>query len=264
MNSDALIFDNLQGEFSLGNTTGNLAFEYYYLDNYVVAYVGLNAVGNVDMNTLDLANNPVKIVLSNDKHRYDFNFTDNSIFTSYVSQTVELGEYNYTILSDQLEFASTSGTLTITTSDRTMLFNCALIEENDELTVSLLSATKGAEENTSHDRFIINLYIPEELVSEIKYYNTYVQLYDKNTLVKEILFTEQHDFNSVNYSKDEKCYVWSTGLQTGDMFNIPSSYYLILTTYVNGKYITSDILTFGSIPGSTGTRTTYTIKYKII
>lgn len=130
INSDALLFDNLQGSFTLGKTTGNLTFEYYYLDNYVVAYVGLNAVGNIDTNILDLTKNPVKIILSNEKHRYEFTFNNNSLLSITASQTVELGEYNYTILSDQLEFASTSGTLTITTSDRTMLFNCALIEEN--------------------------------------------------------------------------------------------------------------------------------------
>lgn len=261
--SDALLFDNFQGNFTLGKTTGNLSFEYYYLNNYVVASVGLNPVGSVDMNTLDLANNPVKIILTNDSHRYEFTFSDNSSFTNYVSQTVELGEYNYTILSDQLEFASTTGTLTITTTNKTMLFNCALIEEDNEISFTLTSATKIPTENQSHDTFNIFLYIPEEIANHLPYSNLTANVYQNETLKKELYFEYEHGTSSANYIESEGCYCWTLTQGTGVTFHIDSSIYIQLKLWYDGKYITSERLQLSSIPGNNGTRVIYNLKYKI-
>ena len=127
--SNGLVFDNYAGTFKLADATNSLTFNYYYINNFVLASVGLNPIGTIDMSKIDLSVNPVKIILKNDKHAYTFTFDDNSKFETKISQMVELGEYEYAILSNNLIFSSTSGKLTITTTDRNMLFNCAQSEE---------------------------------------------------------------------------------------------------------------------------------------
>ena len=127
--SNGLVFDNYAGTFKLVDATNSLTFNYYYINNFVLASVGLNPIGTIDMPKIDLSVNPVKIILKNEKHTYTFTFDDNSKFETKISQMVELGEYEYAILSNNLIFSSTSGKLTITTTDRNMLFNCAQSEE---------------------------------------------------------------------------------------------------------------------------------------
>lgn len=126
IDSEALIFENFRGSFTIKSNSSNLSFSYYYLNNYTIASVGLNPIGTIDTSAIDLFANPVKIILSNDNHTYQFTFADNSVLNDYQSMLVEMGEYNYTILSKQLIFASVTGKLTITTTDKIMLFNYAL------------------------------------------------------------------------------------------------------------------------------------------
>lgn len=128
--SNGLVFDDHDGTFMLTDSANSLTFNYYYINNFVSASVGLNPIGTIDMSKIDLSINPVKIILRNEKHTYTFNFDDNSKFETKISQMVELGEYEYAILSDTLVFASTSGKLTITTTDRDMLFNCAMVDSS--------------------------------------------------------------------------------------------------------------------------------------
>ena len=120
--------------------------DYYYMDNYTVASVGLNPIGTIDKSVINLQDNPVKIILSNDTHTYQFLFNDNSLLDSYQSMLVEMGDYNYTILSKQLIFASVTGKLTITTTDKIMLFNYAL-GVDDPLTFSLSLQSNGTTNN---------------------------------------------------------------------------------------------------------------------
>lgn len=137
--SEKILFDNMFGTIKVGNKTGRIEFDYSYLNGYVIASVGLNPVGNVDKTQFDLSVNPVKIVLTNktSNNVTEFVFNDNSMLEIKISKMVELGEYTYTILSDKLIFASTSGTLTITQTDRVMLFNYAYADKNYQLDISI-------------------------------------------------------------------------------------------------------------------------------
>jgi hypothetical protein len=140
ISSEGVMFENFQGSFTLGANPGAVEFNYYYMNDLVVATIGLNPVGTIDMTTLDLQNHPVRIILtntSNSSFSYSFVFNANSQLSQEKQQAVKLGTYDYTILSDQLQFASTSGQLTITTTNRTMLFNCAMVEETDNLRLTL-------------------------------------------------------------------------------------------------------------------------------
>lgn len=141
---NGLVFDDHDGTFKLTDGANSLTFNYYYIDNFVSTSIGLNPIGTVDMSKIDLSINPVKIILKNEKHTYTFNFDDNSKFETKISQMVELGEYEYAILSDTLVFASTSGKLTITTTDRDMLFNCAMVDSSvHSFALSFLEKREG-------------------------------------------------------------------------------------------------------------------------
>ena len=122
---NGLVFENHDGTFKLTDDSNALTLNYYYVANNVVASVGLNPIGTIDMSQIDLSSNPVKIIIKNSKNSYAFTFDDNSKINNKQSQLVELGEYEYAILSDSLVFASNSGKLNITTTDHEFLFNYA-------------------------------------------------------------------------------------------------------------------------------------------
>lgn len=180
IDSEAIIFEKFKGNLTIKSDSNSTTFDYYYLNNYTVASVGLNAVGTVDMTNVDLSQNPVKIILANDNHSYQFVFDDNDKIDSYQNMLVEMGEYNYTILSKQLEFASVTGTLTITSTDKVMLFNYAVTTYNTELSFSI-----NVEEYTSVGYLRLysdtsNVTLIRDTLSSAKVYTVTVVVYDKD------------------------------------------------------------------------------------
>ncbi len=83
---------------------------------------------------------------------------------------VEMGEYNYTILSKQLVFASVTGKLTITTTNKIMLFNYAL-GVDDPLTFKIGLTKTG----TTNKCF--QLYSESSNVTKIRNYLSSAQVY---------------------------------------------------------------------------------------
>ncbi len=166
IDSEKLLFDNLSGTIDVGAKTSKLSLDYYYLNGYIVASVGLNPVGTVDQSQFDLSVNPVKIVLTNIKSKKttEFTFNNNNMLNTRLSQLLELGDYSYSILSDKLIFASTSGTLTITQTDRVMLFNYALNSDVDNYTFTVVS--QGRMANSGIDIFSNDTNILEVLKSD--------------------------------------------------------------------------------------------------
>lgn len=191
IDSEALIFDNFRGSFTIRDDSSTITFPYYYLDNFTVASVGLNPIGTIDTSIIDLATNPVRIILSNDKNTYQFVFSSNSDLNTYKSTLVEMGTYDYTILSEQLIFASVTGTLTINSTDKVMLFNYAL-GADDPLTFDIDVTTNGATNN----RFSLysetsNVTLIRETLSSAKVYIVTCVIYDKDGKLMET-FTHTH------------------------------------------------------------------------
>ena len=185
IDSPELIFEDFLGSFKVTETLSNISFDYYYLQNYIVATVGLNPIGTIDMSQIDLSENPVKIILSNDNHTYQFVFSDNSDLNLSKSMLVEMGEYNYTILSKQLLFASVTGKLTITTTDKHLLFNYA-IGSDEALTfkVTLENYT------TTSNYFYLysgssNVALIRDTLSSAKVYTVTCVIYDKDGKLME-------------------------------------------------------------------------------
>ena len=185
IDSEALIFDNFRGSFAVKDDTSTITFPYYYLDNFTIASVGLNPIGTIDSSLIDLATNPVRIILSNDKNTYQFVFSSNSDLNAYKSTLVEMGTYDYTILSEQLIFASVTGQLTINSTDKVMLFNYAL-GADDPLTFDIEVTTNG----TTNNRFSLysetsNVTLIRETLSSAKVYLVTCVIYDKDGKLME-------------------------------------------------------------------------------
>lgn len=185
IDSEALIFDNFRGSFTVKDDTSTITFPYYYLDNFTIASVGLNPIGTIDSSLIDLATNPVRIILSNDKNTYQFVFNSNSDLNAYKSTLVEMGTYDYTILSEQLIFASVTGQLTINSTDKVMLFNYAL-GADDPLIFDIEVTTNG----TTNNRFSLysetsNVTLIRETLSSAKVYLVTCVIYDKDGKLME-------------------------------------------------------------------------------
>ena len=213
IDSKELIFEDFNGTFKLTENKNEITFDYYYLENYVIANVGLNAIGTIDETKIDLAINPVKIILSNDKHTYQFEFKSNSDLNLYQSLLVELGEYDYTILSDQLIFASVTGKLTITNTDKTMLFNYAQsLEENDlKFTISILNT------GSVNNRFELysastNVDLIRNTLGGNQIYNVICVIYDKDGKLLET-------FNHTHFSIGNCSATWTaSNLIAGEQY----------------------------------------------
>ena len=213
--SENLIFDNYRGSFSVSGKTGSLTFNYYYLDNFTIASVGLNPIGTVDTSAIDLAINPVRIVLSNTKHTYQFVFDNNTKLNTSLSMLVELGDYNYTILSKQLVFASVTGTLTITTTDKVMLFNYAVDVSNDALRFNITMTGDGPTTNSIKlSSTAANVALIREHLSSAQVYLVNCVIYDNDgRLVKS--FTHTH--SSTGACND----TWNlSGLTEGETYTL--------------------------------------------
>ena len=177
---NGLVFENHDGTFKLTDDSNALTLNYYYVANNVVASFGLNPIGTIDMSQIDLSSNPVKIIIKNSKNSYAFTFDDNSKINNKQSQLVELGEYEYAILSNSLVFASNSGTLTITTTDCEFLFNYAVKDSSDvSLCLSVKTKTLDAAVNNNFSCHFDDLAystIKEKFNSTA--YNLYLYFYD--------------------------------------------------------------------------------------
>lgn len=75
ISSEVVMFENFLGSFEIEKNLQYINFEYYFLNNYVVASVGLNPIGTIDKSQINLASYPVKIILNNDKHNYHLFWT---------------------------------------------------------------------------------------------------------------------------------------------------------------------------------------------
>ena len=186
IDSKALLFEDFRGSFTVKSNSSNLTFDYYYLNNYTIASVGLNPIGTIDTSVIDLQANPVKIVLSNAKHTYQFVFNSNTQLDKYENMLVEMGEYDYTILSNQLLFASVTGKLTITTTDKIMLFNYALNTAKDALTFDVGITSSGTTSNCFRlQSETSNVTLIRETLSSAKVYLVTCVIYDKDGRLME-------------------------------------------------------------------------------
>ena len=186
ISSNLVQFDNYRGFFSIETTKAEIEFEYNYTLGYVVLKVGLNPRTNIDLSSINLSKYPVKIILSNDIHTYVFNFDDNSKIDSILTDIVELGTYDYTILSEQLIFTKTNDTIVVTNTNCYHLFDFGIKEDASNLTFEISVEKKQSSENK------LKLYAPESTAQMVEKYldkdSNYLVLitfYEDSGLIRE-------------------------------------------------------------------------------
>lgn len=200
--SDEVVFDEYKGSFAVSAQSNSLTFDYYYMDNNVVAQIGLNPVGTVDMSQVDLSQTPVKIILSNETQSYTFIFDDNSKIDELQTRTMKLGDYNYSILSDKLVFASNSGTLTLTSTDRTMLFNYAV--EIEEYITAFSLSYDGSNPVSTQDFAIVYCDMYSDVGSYFQelgqdFASAIVELFVYDSEYKQVHYSKGHTTGSTAY-----------------------------------------------------------------
>ena len=175
--SSYLCFASFTGTVTTSDKAQTLSFDYTYENGAVVAYLGLNAVGTIDFNTINLARTPVKITLSSGQ---SVTWSKNEYFDVKYSLLLPIGEIEYTILSDGLTFASTTGKFTIDAQNRIQLFNCGMSVESD---IVLSSARDMAVSNANDMTLSIGVFNDNynALFGEDSQYTVSVYLYDGET-----------------------------------------------------------------------------------
>ena len=147
IDSAQILFDSYSGSVDVTSSC-SMKFKYDYKDGYVLTTIGIEpASSDIDLSSLDLANNPIKIVLnSKDGETIQFVFDDNSKIGSQ-SQLLKVGKYTLTILSEKAIFSTLSTDIEITPQSRVYKYKFTLNQKTSDLDftvkVSQQSGTTG-------------------------------------------------------------------------------------------------------------------------
>lgn len=250
--SNKLIFSEFRGTFNLTNEKSKTTFDYYYLDNYVVIGVFLNPIGSIDKTKINLIDNPVKIILSNEKHTYSFLFNSNDMIDSSIPSAIELGDYDYTILSEQLIFASVSGKLTITSRDTVRGFNYTLSLQKDDLDFKVsVTAGKFATDYFNLYSDVQNVDIIRNHLTGDKNFNVSILFYDSQD---KMVLSFNHDHSSTGACRDN----WSKSdlLINGEKYVVQLRFTDSADT---SKTYMSDIVTIEKYDNTLSYTFTYTV-----
>ena len=145
ISSSDLVFDTYTGSFTLAKQSQTITFDFTYQYGYVYTGISLTPISSTQNEDIDLLNNPVKIVLTgkNGEGTYQFVWDNNSMLSTRVGMYVKKGIYDYSVLSEQLIFGSTSGEIVISETNRLFSFSYAINQYSDDLkfTVDVQTAT---------------------------------------------------------------------------------------------------------------------------
>ena len=200
--SNQLIFNAYSGTVNIVNS-GNINYEYSYQNGMVMASV--NVVPNssdIDYSNIDFSNYPVKIVFNGIDNNNTYQFVFDSTDKIGVEQTslMEIGKYQYTILSEKLIFTSSTRTVEITPTNRTFNFPFAVEYETSDLAFTIKLTESASSQNgkikLSGDNGSVNL-----LSSKLKQSDYLVKLtvFDENGTVVE---TFDHTHNGIGGCND--------------------------------------------------------------
>lgn len=139
ISSNELVFDSYNGLISINKMHSDLKFDFTYEYNFVDTFISIDPITSIPAGTINLADNPVRIVLTgqNNEGVYEFVFDNNSKLTTKLNQLIKKGTYTYSIISNQLVFNPLSGSITVTTTDRDFIFNYNLGSELSDLNFSV-------------------------------------------------------------------------------------------------------------------------------
>lgn len=151
ISSNSLVFSAYSGSFSLTDLDSSKTFDYTYQHGYVQARVSLLQISDLNTGDINLSTYPVRIVFTgnNGEGTYQFVFDDNSKLDRVINQYVKIGTYTYSVLSEQLIFGSTTGNITIDSTEREFIFTYSVdTYQNDvkfTIDVTSISSTSSSD-----------------------------------------------------------------------------------------------------------------------
>jgi hypothetical protein len=151
INSNALVFTSYSGSFTVSDLDSTKTFDYTYQHGYVQARVSLAQISNTNTDSINLSTFPVRIIFTgnNGEGTYQFVFDNNSKLDLALSQYVKIGSYTYSVLSEQLIFGSTTGNITIDSTEREFIFTYSVnTYQNDvrfTINVSSINSTSSTD-----------------------------------------------------------------------------------------------------------------------
>lgn len=110
------------GTVNITKDTGVIQFKYNYEYGTILTSIKLYQLSNLDLTGIDLATNPVTITLNNGTSSYNFIYDTLDKLKETISKRLPMGKYNYSIVSNELAFSETSGTLTIDVNNYSFIF----------------------------------------------------------------------------------------------------------------------------------------------
>lgn len=181
--SNSLNFDSYSGTFETKETEQTLTFDFSYTNGYVKVSVSLHNISAVDTSSIDLAKNPVKIVYNSKTGGapQQFVFNKNEDLTKTKSALMKIGEYEYSVLSEQLVFSSSSGNQTISTTNREFVFTYSVEIYQDDL-----KFTVTVSEAALSDSYDLKIFAEESTTSLLGSkigqtgYSVKVKIFDKD------------------------------------------------------------------------------------
>lgn len=252
--SNGLIFDKFSGSFEITGAN-SITFEYSYQNGQVMGIFSITPISSdVDYSQIDFTNYPVRIILNSEDKSKTYQIVFDSIDKISEKQFVLIysGKYSYTILSEKLVFASTSGSLEIIPKNRTFDFSFDITYNRSDLAFSVTVS-----ESTSGSNGIINLRGDSDSVKllgsklNLQNYFVNVTIFDDNGNIVE---TFDHTHNGTGGCSD----TWTAKNL------VANTKYTAQMTYTNSKNTTDpNYIEYQSATFSFTYKllTSYTLKY---
>lgn len=193
------------------------------------------------MSNIDLATYPVKIIYNSKDGGapQQFIFNKNDDLTKTKSALMKIGEYEYSVLSEQLVFSSTSGNQSITSTNREFTFTYSVEVYQDDL-----KFTVSVNESSSTNSYDLAIYATSStaylLGTKIGQtgYSVKVKIFDKNGYIVKTC-DHTHSSSSSSTCSDS----WSSNgvLTVGETY---TGQLLYLNTNDNSKSYVTGTFTF--------------------
>lgn len=247
IDSAQILFNSYSGSVTITNSS-SMNFEYDYKNGYVLATIGIEpASSDVDLSSLDLANNPIKIVLnSQNGDTIQFVFDNNSKI-GLQTQLLKVGKYTLTILSEKAIFSTLSTEIEVTPQSRVFVYKFVLKHNSSDLNFSVNVAGTSGKTGT------LKIYAVKETTQILQN-----KLKQQKYLVDLIIFDKDgKTVAEFNHSHNDAVSYCSSTFQANNL--IANEKYYLQLTYRNSD---STIIYTGATIGFTyQLETAYTFTY---
>lgn len=205
LESNILSVGNLTSYNSVNSYNKVLEIPFTYEYNTILTSIKLKQLSNLDLSGLDLTANPVTITLNNGTNSYNFIYDSLNKLNEIITKRLPIGTYNYSIVSNELAFSQTSGTLTIDVNNYSFIFNYDY-KTNIEYELDIRILMEGEEPNIAvANKFVfwadsifeIDNYLSTDL-KQVVLYDTFNEVEN----IYELKYIECENDNKIFYGCD--------------------------------------------------------------